>query len=54
MGKRSRNEIATKGNTRNTSQDSHHVKPGKKTNLLEKAAHFFLKYLEMLGQLQPE
>jgi hypothetical protein len=54
MGKRSRNEITTKGNTGNTSQDSRNVKPGKKTNILEKAAHCFLRYLEILGQLQPE
>jgi hypothetical protein len=54
MGKRSRNEITAKENTRNTSQDTHGVKPGKKTNILEKAAHCFLKYLEILGQLEPE
>ena len=54
MGKPSRNEIETKGNTENTSQDSHNAKPGKKTNIFEKAAHYFLKYLEMLGQLEPE
>jgi hypothetical protein len=54
MGKLSRNEITTRGNTRITSQDSHNIKPGKKTNIFEKAAHCFLKYLEMLGQLQPE
>jgi hypothetical protein len=54
MGKRSRNEMRTKDNTGNTSQDSHIVKTGKKTNIFEKAAHYFLKYLEMLGQLEPE
>jgi hypothetical protein len=54
MRKRSRNEIETKGNAGNTSQDGHNVKFGKKTNIFEKAAHCFLKYLEMLGQLEPE
>ena len=54
MGKRIRNEMVTKGNTENTSQNIHNVKPGKKTNIFEKAAHCFLKYLEILGQLEPE
>ena len=54
MGKQSRNEMVTQGNTGNTSQDSHNVKTGKKTNIFEKAAHCFLKYLEILGQLEPE
>jgi hypothetical protein len=54
MVKRSRNEMATQENTGNTSQDSHNIKPGTKTNIFEKAAHCFLKYLEILGQLEPE
>ena len=54
MGKRSRNEMRTKDNTGNTSQDSHIVKTGKKTNIFEKAARCFIKYMEILGQLQTE
>jgi hypothetical protein len=54
MGKPSRNEIETKGNTGSTSQDSHNFKPRKKINIFEKAARCFLKYLEILGQLEPD
>ena len=54
MGKPSRNEIETKGNTENTSQDSHNAKPGKKTNIFEKATRCFIKYLEILGRLEQE
>jgi hypothetical protein len=46
--------MKAKGNTGNASQDGHNVKSGKKTNLFGKAAHCFLKYLEILGQLEPE
>jgi len=54
MRKLNRNEMVTQGNTGNTSQDSHNVKPGKKTNIFEKAARCFIKYMEILGQLQTE
>ncbi len=54
MGKRSRIEMKTKENTGNTSQDKHDLKPEKKANIFEKAAYYFIKYLEMLGQLEPE
>lgn len=54
MGKRSPNEMLTKDNPGNTSQGSHNIKTEKKTNIFRKAAHCFLKYLEILGQLEPE
>ena len=54
MEKRSLNTMKTKVNTGNTSQDSQNIKFAKKTNIFEKSVRCFLKYLEILGQLEPE
>jgi len=54
MGKRSRIKMEIKENTGNTLQRSDNIKRCKKANIFEKAAHCFLKYLEILGQMEPE